>query len=709
MIYSEILAEQLPYRPRDIDATLALLEEGATIPFIARYRKERTGGLDEVAIEGIRQHWEKLKELDKRKETVLKSIREQDKLTPELEQAITKSTQLSELEDLYLPFKPKRKTRASVAREKGLEGLAKAIMGGYRGNLLVQAKRFLNDQVPDIEEAIQGAKDIVAEWVSENLASRSAMRQLYLNQAYLIAKRKKNANEEEAIKYMDYWEYSQELRKIPSHRMLAIRRGEQEGILSVSIGVEWQKAQKLLHTIFLKKRMESSFYLEQAIEESFDRLLAPSMETEMAQWSKEKADAEAIRVFTSNLEQLLMAPPLGLKRVLAIDPGFRSGCKVVCLDERGKLLHNEAIYPHAPQKQVALASKKINSLVEAYNIETIAIGNGTASRETESFIKRIKFNRNLQVFIVNEDGASVYSASAVAREEFPQYDVTVRGAISIGRRLMDPLAELVKIDPKSIGVGQYQHDVNQSLLKESLHQTVVNTVNRIGVDVNTASKQLLSYVSGLGPQLAENIITYRNENQGIKTRKELLKIPRMGKKAYEQSAGFLRIRQGVNPLDATAVHPEQYDLVEKMANDLQVTVGELIARDDLRKSIDLDHYLSEKVGLPTLQDILKELDKPGHDPRKKAKVFEFDKSIYHIDDLVPGMILPGVVNNITNFGVFVDIGLKESGLIHISQLSNEFVSNPAEIVRLHEQLRVKVIDVDIPRKRIQLSLKELEQ
>ncbi len=706
--HSQLLSESLTYNRKDIEATISLLEDGASIPFIARYRKERTGGLDEVAIEGIKQEWEKLLELEKRKETVLNTLKELGKLSPELERAVKNCTHSTELEDLYLPYKPKRKTRASIAREKGLEELAYQIMGGYNGNILALAKRFVNPDVLDIEEAIQGAKDIIAEWVSENQAARNTIRRLYQKEAELKSTIKKKLTENEAIKYKDYWEYRQELRKIPSHRLLAIRRGEKEGFLSMAITVDKDRACKLLEKIFIRHQTESSGFLQQAIADSFSRLLAPSISTEFAQASKEKADQEAIRVFASNLEQLLMAPPLGKKRVLAIDPGFRTGCKLVCLDELGNLLHNETIYPHAPQKQTIQASKKVSTLIESYGLDAIAIGNGTASRETESFIKKMKFSRTIQVFIVSEDGASVYSASSIAREEFPQYDVTVRGAISIGRRLMDPLAELVKIDPKSIGVGQYQHDVDQNQLKASLVQTVINTVNRIGVDVNTASKHLLAYVSGLGPQLAENLIQYRNEQGGIHSRSDLMNIPRMGKKSFEQAAGFLRILNAQNPLDATAVHPESYEIVENMAKDLNAGIKELLSNSALRKEIVLEKYLSSKTGLPTLKDILNELEKPGRDPRKPAKVFEFDRSIYKIEDLIPGMIVPGIVNNITNFGVFVDIGIKESGLIHISQLKEEYVGNPAEVVQLHEHLMVKVIDIDISRKRIQLSLKGLK-
>lgn len=709
MLNSKILSESLPYSKDSIEAVLRLTSEGATIPFIARYRKEKTGNLDEVAIEAIIIANKKLVELEERRQTILTSIENQGLLNEELKQKILACTESAELEDLYLPYKPKRKTRAVIAKEAGLEPLARQIMSFYSGNIKLLAQKFLNDKIKSIEDALAGANDIMAEWVSENLSVRNTVRRQFRQEAILKSSLKKGSNPTDAEKYKDYFEFEQSLNRIPAHRLHAIRRGEKEGFLSASIRVDREKAISLIESKVIRTKNEASVLVAEAIKDSYTRLLEPSMESEFAALSSEKADKEAIQTFKNNLYQLLMAAPLGKKRILAIDPGFKTGCKLVCLDEYGTPIHNETIYPHAPQHQTILASKKIGSLLEAYQIQAIAIGNGTASRETEQFIQKLRFDQPIQVFIVSEDGASVYSASPLAREEFPNYDVTVRGAISIGRRLMDPLAELVKIDPKSIGVGQYQHDVNQHLLKESLDQTVINAVNRIGVDVNTASKQLLSYISGLGPQLADNIVNYRSENQGIKSRSELTQVPRMGKKTYEQCAGFLRISQASNPLDNTAVHPESYPIVEKMAKSVQCSVEELIQQKTKRSELNLEQFVNSSIGLPTLTDIMAELEKPGRDPRKTAKVFEFDKNIYKIDDLVVGMIIPGIVNNVTNFGAFVDIGIKESGLIHISQLKNEYISNPAEVVKLHQHVMVKIIDVDFPRKRIQLSMKDIPQ
>lgn len=703
------IAEILHLEEHQIAAVLQLAAEGATIPFIARYRKERTANLDELQIEQIIHHHKKYLELESRKESILHSIESQGLLNDELKTKILQCQDTVELEDLYLPFKPKKRTRAAVARAAGLEPLARQLMSFYNGNLKLLAQKYVNKDVADADEALAGARDIIAEWIAENPLARNLVRNLFRREAIIKSSLKRNAIAESAEKYRDYLQFEQALNRIPAHRLHAIRRGEKEGFLSVKINIEKAKAIETLQKRFVKVENEAGKEVSAAIQDCYSRLLEPAIEAEFDAASIEKADKEAVQTFKSNLYQLLMAAPLGKKRILAIDPGFRSGCKLVCLDEYGNLLHNETIYPHPPQSQTILAAKKTDSLVEAYQIQAIAIGNGTASRETEHFIKKIKFSANLQVFIVSEDGASVYSASPIAREEFPQFDVTVRGAVSIGRRLMDPLAELVKIDPKSIGVGQYQHDVNQTLLKESLDQTVINAVNRIGVDVNTASKQLLSYISGLGPQLAENIIQYRNENNGIKSRSELLKVPRMGKKTYEQAAGFLRISNAKNPLDTTSVHPESYSIVEKMAQTLQCEILDLIKRKDLRDQIVLERFVTPNAGLPTLTDIMAELEKPGRDPRKMAKVLEFSKEIRKIEDLQVEMILPGIVNNITNFGAFVDIGIKESGLIHISQMKNQFISNPSEVVKLHQHVKVKVIEIDIPRKRIQLSLKDIPQ
>ncbi len=705
--YSEVIAKELNVQLYQVENTIKLFDEGATIPFISRYRKEMTGSLDEVQIGDIKKLLDKHVELDKRRESILSSIDEQGKLTDELKSKIENAKMMAELEDLYLPYKSKRKTRATIARDKGLEPLAKIIMSQKELNLDDKAANFINDEVEDIEAAIQGAKDIIAEWVNENQRSRFEIRRLFDRKAIIKSKLAKG-KEEEGVKYKDYFEFEEMLNKCPSHRLLAMRRGEDEGILKLTIQPDKDEAIELLKSIFVKGYYDISKEVEKAIIDCYQRLLGSSIETEFRNLSKEKADAGAIKVFVDNLRQLLLSPPLGQKRVLAIDPGYKSGCKIVCLDAQGNLLHNETIYPHAPQKETKQAAKKISSLVDAYKIDAISIGNGTASRETEAFIRKLQYPHEIQVFVVSEDGASVYSASKVAREEFPQYDVTVRGAVSIGRRLMDPLAELVKIDPKSIGVGQYQHDVDQSALKGSLDQVVESCVNMVGVNVNTASKHLLTYISGLGPQLAQNIVDYRKENGDFSNRKQLKKVARLGDKAFEQAAGFLRIPGAKNQLDNSAVHPESYKIVEKMASDIGCELADIINSEDKRKQIQIDRYVTDKVGKPTLEDIVKELAKPGLDPRSSIKVFEFADGIFSIDDLREGMILPGIVTNITNFGAFVDLGVKQDGLVHISQLANKFISDPNEIVRLHQHVQVKVTEVDTARKRIQLSMKDLE-
>lgn len=705
-IFPQLISKVLDIRTNQISNTIALLEDGATIPFISRYRKEVTGALDEVQIADIKSQYDKLCEVEKRKQTILSTIEEQGKLTSELKDRIEASWDITELEDIYLPYKPKRRTRAEIAREKGLEPLAKWLMIQQSGDLDYKARSFVKDEVADIEDALKGARDIIAEWVSENERARNTVRSLFRREA-IISSRLVKGKEEEGAKYRDYFDWSEPLYRCSSHRLLAMRRGESEGFLKVSISPEDELCMDRLEGQFVKNATAAAAQVSEAVRDGYKRLLKPSIETEFAALSKEKADEDAIRVFAENLKQLLLAAPLGEKRVLGIDPGFRTGCKVVCLDAQGNLLHNETIYPHPPRQDVSGSAKKITHLVEVYDIQAIAIGNGTASRETESFITNLRYDRKVQVFVVSENGASIYSASKVARDEFPDYDVTVRGAVSIGRRLMDPLAELVKIDPKSIGVGQYQHDVDQGKLKKSLDQTVENCVNSVGVDINTASKHLLVYISGLGPQLAQNIIDFRRENGPFRTRKELMKVPRMGDKAFEQSAGFLRIAGAENPLDNSAVHPERYALVERMAADSGCTVKELIADKEIRKRLVLEKYISEEVGMPTLKDILEELDKPGRDPRQAIKVFEFDASVKTIDDLKEGMILPGIVTNITNFGCFVDVGIKENGLVHISQLANRFVSDPTEIVSIHQHVTVKVIGVDRERKRVQLSMKDI--
>lgn len=706
MSIKSIIASTLNIKESQVSKTVDLLESGATIPFISRYRKEVTGGLDEVQITAIKEQNDKLNELVKRRETILKSIEEQEKLTPELKNRIENCWNSSELEDIYLPYKPKRQTRAEIARKKGLEPLANIIMLQQRIDVQSKAQAFVKGDVKDVKEAIAGACDIIAEQINEDEYARNSIRNLFQREAVLTSKVVKG-KEEEGDKYRDYFDFSEKLNKVPSHRILAIRRGESEGFLRVNIAPDEDAALERLDKRFLKgdNDNEATNYVADAIEDGYKRLLKPSIETEFGASSKEKADEDSIHVFTENLRQLLLAAPLGEKRVLGIDPGYRTGCKLVCLDAEGNLLHNETIYPHPPQKEMSKAGSKEVKLVTTYNIDAIAIGNGTASRETEYFITNLRYEKEVQVFVVSENGASIYSASKVAREEFPDYDVTVRGAVSIGRRLMDPLAELVKIDPKSIGVGQYQHDVDQTKLKKSLDLTVESCVNLVGVNVNTASKHLLTYVSGLGPALAQNIVDYRASNGAFRSRKELMKVPRMGEKAFEQCAGFLRIAGAENPLDNSAVHPESYHVVESMAKDLKCTVKDLIDNKDLKKSLKLEKYVSDKVGLPTLNDIIEELDKPGRDPRKGIKVFEFDPNIKTIEDLREGMTLPGIVTNITNFGCFVDVGIKENGLVHVSELADRFVSDPTEVVSLHQHVEVRVLSVDTSRKRVQLSMK----
>ena len=703
--YVQQIAVNLQILPWQVENTLKLFEQNATIPFISRYRKEMTGSLDEMQIAAIKDQHGHFIEQDDRRETIIRSIAEQGLLTDELKLKLQHASSLSELEDLYLPYKPKKRTRASIAREKGLEPLADLVFKQSAKELVLLAEQYITDKVESVEDALQGARDIMAEWINEDQQARTSLRRVFLSGAVIssvVAKGK----EGEGIKYKDYFEFAEPLNRCPSHRILAMFRGEEENCLRISIAPDAEKAIVNLEKQFVKSKGESALQVTMALKDSYKRLLGPSIETEFRAISKEKADVEAIRVFAENLKQLLMASPLGQKRVLAIDPGFRTGCKLVCLDAQGNLLHNETIYPHPPKQETSQASKKIGTLVNSYKIEAIAIGNGTASRETEDFIRRIKFERDLKVYVVSEAGASIYSASRIAREEFPDFDVTVRGAISIGRRLMDPLAELVKIEPKSIGVGQYQHDVDQNKLKESLDMVVESCVNAVGVDLNTASMHLLTYVSGLGTQLAKNIVEYRRGNGMFKARHDLKKVPRMGPKAFEQAAGFLRIRDGINPLDNSAVHPESYYIVEKMASNLNHPVTDLLQDDSLRKRIDISQYKDDKVGLPTLTDIMNELAKPGRDPRSIIKVFEFSPDVHAVEDIRAGMELPGIVTNITNFGAFVDIGVKQDGLVHISQMADRYISNPAEVVKLHQHVKVRVLEVDVARKRIQLTMKE---
>ena len=707
IIYPDLIAKALQLPLPQVRNTIELLESGATIPFISRYRKEMTGGLNEVQITDVKNWLDKLTELKARKDTILNALEKQEKLTPELKARIESSWDSNEIEDIYLPYKPKRVTRAEMARKRGLEPLAKLIAAQKEPFLSGRVPAFVQGEVKDEEDALSGARDIIAEWVNENERTRNQVRFAF-RQAVISAKVIKG-KEEDGAKYRNYFQFEEKLSRCQSHRLLAVRRGEEEGFLRVSIAPADDDA--CLESLYRQYKRNNGACWEQfqlAIDDAYKRLLKPSIESEFAKSSKLKADEEAIRVFADNLRQLLLAPPLGQKRVLGIDPGYRTGCKVVCLDAQGNLLHNETIYPHPPKNERKKAEIKIQHLVEAYNIDAISIGNGTASRETEEFITNIRYTKPVKVFVVSEDGASVYSASAVARAEFPEYDVTVRGAVSIGRRLMDPLAELVKIDPKSIGVGQYQHAVDQALLKKSLDQTVESCVNLVGVNVNTASKELLTYISGLGPVLAQNIVQYRAENGPFDSRKDLKKVPRLGEKAFEQCAGFLRIPNGSNPLDNSAVHPESYPVVEKMAADLHCTVGELMKRKELKQQIRLEKYQTDQIGMPTLQDIMKELDKPGRDPRSEIQEFSFNPDIHTIDDLQEGMVLPGIVTNITNFGCFVDVGIKENGLVHISELADRFVSNPADVVSIHQHVQVRVLSIDTTRKRVQLSMKGIE-
>jgi uncharacterized protein len=707
MIIEKLISEKLEISVVSVEKVIALLNEGATIPFISRYRKEVTGGLNEVQIAAIQEQYSKLKEIGKRKIAILKSIKEQDKLTPELRAEIGAIWDADKLEDIYLPYKPKRRTRAEIAREKGLEGLARQIMAQNPFDVKKVAERYVKGEVKNEEEAIKGACDIIAEWVNEKPYARSIIRNLFRHKAVISSKVIKG-KEEEGQKYRDYFDLQIPIHRCTSHRLLAMRRGETEGFLRVSILPDDEAALNLLYPKFVKGGTEASGYVAKTVADGYKRLMRPSIETEFAASTKEAADEEAIRVFSENLRQLLLAPPLGPKRVMGIDPGYRTGCKLVCLDAQGNLLHNETIYPNPPQNERSKAASKAVKLASAYKIDAIAIGNGTAGRETEQFFANLRYEKEVQIFVVSENGASVYSASKTAREEFPDYDVTVRGAVSIGRRLMDPLAELVKIEPKAIGVGQYQHDVDQAKLKQSLDLVVESCVNMVGVNLNTASKHLLTYVSGLGESLAQNIVNYRAEHGPFANRRQLLGVPRMGEKSFEQCAGFLRIPGADNPLDNSSVHPESYHVVEEMAKDLHCTVKELIENKELKKKIALENYVSEKTGMPTLLDIMTELDKPGRDPREKIQVFEFDPNVRTIADLREGILLPGIVTNITNFGCFVDIGLKENGLVHLSELTDKFVSDPTKIVSLHQHVRVKVVAVDLERKRISLSMKGIE-
>jgi protein Tex len=710
MTHIQFIQNQTNIAPKSIEATIKLLSEDCTIPFISRYRKDQTGNLDEVQIEAISKLNKQFDEIIKRKESILKSIEEQNALSPELKSKIENSFDLQELEDFYLPYKKKKKTKADVARENGLEPLAKIIMSQSRSvgtdDIEFLASKYLNANVKNEDEALQGARDIIAEWINENIFIRKNLRRMFQRKAEITTKVVKTKKDEEAAqKFSQYFDWVEPISKAPSHRLLAMLRAEAEGFVKLNVAIEKEEALDFIEENIIKnKNSDATEHLELAIKDSYKRLLEPAISNETLQEAKAKADIKAIDVFSENLRQLLLAPPLGEKRILAIDPGYRTGCKVVCLDEKGDLLNNETIYPHAPQNDTAMAMKKIRSMVNAYNIEAISIGNGTASRETEFFIKKIAFDKPVQVFVVSEAGASVYSASKIAREEFPNYDVTVRGSVSIGRRLSDPLAELVKIDPKSIGVGQYQHDVDQTKLQSALDSTVMSCVNSVGININTASKSLLSYVSGIGEKMAENIVAYRSENGPFEDRKQLKKVPRLGEKAYQQAAAFIRIRDGKNPLDNSAVHPEAYPIVEKMAKDLGIKTNELIANKEKIAQIKPENYITAEIGILTLKDILKELEKPGLDPRKAAKIFEFDPNVRSISDLKTGMILPGIVNNITAFGCFVDLGIKESGLVHISQLKEGYVSDVNEVVKMHQHVQVKVVEVDEARKRIQLTM-----
>lgn len=704
--YANIIAKKLNLNGHYVENTLQLLEEGCTIPFISRYRKERTGNMDEVQIAAISEANDKLKDIDKRKETVVKTITEQGKMTDELQRRIEDCWDANELEDIYMPFKPKRRTKAQMARELGLEPLSVILMMQRESNPEAAAKRFVKEGVKDVAAAIKGAQDIIAETVSEDERSRQQVRSAFRREAIISSKVvKAKADTEEAAKFSDYFDFSEPLKRCSSHRLLAMRRGENKGILRISISADDEGCIDRVKRFFVRGYGRCSSLVGEAVEDSYKRLLKPAIETEFANLSKEKADEEAINVFTENLRQLLLSAPLGQKRVMGVDPGFRTGCKVVCLDEQGNLLHHEAIFPHPPVNKPQQAAQQVEKMVERFNIEAIAIGNGTASRETTAFIKSLHFNHDVKQFVVSEDGASVYSASKTAREEFPDEDVTVRGAVSIGRRLMDPLAELVKIDPKSIGVGQYQHDVDQTKLKKSLDLTVESCVNTVGVNLNTASQHLLTYVSGLGPTLAKNIVEYRKENGAFTSRAQLKKVSRLGPSAFEQCAGFLRIPGAKNPLDNSAVHPESYKIVEQMAKDCHCTVSDLIKDKKKRESIDIKRYITDTIGIPTLTDIIKELEKPGRDPREQIEAFEFDKNVTTVDDLIEGMILPGIVTNITNFGAFVDVGVHQDGLVHISQLADRYVSDPTQVVKLHQHVKVKVVEVDRKRNRISLSMK----
>lgn len=707
-IYAKMIGKVLGLSERSVCNTLQLLDDGCTIPFISRYRKERTGGLDEVQITAISDVYDKLKEISKRKDTVVKTITEQGKMTDDLQRRIDACWNANELEDIYMPFKPKRRTKAQVARELGLEPLSVILMMQRECNIEAAAQRFVKEGVKDVAAAIKGAQDIVAEMVSEDERSRQLVRSLFRREAIITSKVvKAKADSEEAAKYSDYFDFSEPLRRCSSHRLLAMRRGENEGVLRISISADDEVCLDRLKRQFVHGFGPCQALVGEAVEDAYKRLLKPSIETEFANMSKEKADDEAIGVFAENLRQLLLSAPLGQKRVMGIDPGFRTGCKVVCLDAQGNLLHHEAIFPHPPVNKASVAAHQVEQMVEKYNIEAIAIGNGTASRETAQFVKQLQLGHDVKQFVVSEDGASVYSASKTARDEFPDEDVTVRGAVSIGRRLMDPLAELVKIDPKSIGVGQYQHDVDQSKLKKSLDQTVESCVNLVGVNLNTASQHLLTYVSGLGPTLAKNIVQYRKANGAFASRAQLKKVARLGPSAFEQCAGFLRIPGGRNPLDNSAVHPESYHIVEQMAKDNHCTVAQLMADAAKRKAIDIKRYVTHTVGMPTLTDIMTELEKPGRDPREQIEEFEFDKNVTSVDDLVAGMVLPGIVTNITNFGAFVDVGVHQDGLVHVSQLADRYVADPTQVVRLHQHVKVRVVEVDRKRNRISLSMKKL--
>ena len=705
-VHSSRIAEELSLSQRNVTATIGLLDEGATVPFIARYRKEVTGSLDEVAIANIRDRIAQLRDLDKRREAILKSLKEQEKLTPELEGKVNGADTMAELEDIYLPYKPKRVTRATKAREKGLEPLAKQLFEQGKLDVEALAAQFVNEEkeVATLEEALQGARDIIAEWVNEDAEARAQVREVFVKKG-VFTTQLIPGKEEAGAKYKDYFEWSEPIESAPSHRILAMRRAEKELIVMLDAAPEDEEVLPLLEGKFVQGVGEAADQVQMAVQDSYKRLMKPSMETDVRLWSKKRADEDAIKVFAENLRQLLLAAPLGAKRILGVDPGFRTGCKVVCLDAQGKLLEDSVIYPHTGKHKVIESEALVKHLVDKHDIEAIAIGNGTASRETEKFIKGLGLPKSVMIVMVNESGASVYSASEVARNEFPDHDVTVRGAVSIGRRLMDPLAELVKIDPKSIGVGQYQHDVDQNALKQGLDDTVMSCVNAVGVEVNTASKELLAYVSGLGPSLAQNIVTYRNENGPFKDREALKMVPRLGAKAYEQAAGFLRIREGVHPLDASAVHPESYPVVEKMAKDLGANVTQLLSDRTLQQRINLKQYVTDTIGMPTLQDILQELAKPGRDPRESFESFEFADGVNEMTDLRTGMKLPGIVTNITNFGAFVDIGVHQDGLVHVSHLADKFVSNPAEAVSVHQKVQVTVLEVDISRKRISLSMK----